>query len=91
MKSNNNKYSQIIFKKMILRILIYTISFTFLLALLLIIGTNIADQYIWQPLDPLYLFLTNIRSHLLFVWSLGIICIIVSFIAYKLTYIILKK
>ena len=49
MKSNNNKYSQIIFKKMILRILIYTISFTFLLALLLIIGTNIADQYIWQP------------------------------------------
>ena len=87
MKSNNNKYSQIIFKKMILRILIYTISFTFLLALLLIIGTNIADQYIWQPLDPLYLFLTNIRSHLLFVWSLGIICIIVFYLKKSSNYI----
>lgn len=70
MKLNDNQYSKIIFKRIGKKILIFTAIFTMFFIFMLIVSLIIANSFIWQPDDPLYILLINIRSNLLFIWAL---------------------
>lgn len=86
MKSNE-KYSKIIFKRIITRIAIFSLCFSLILAFFFAIGEYISGRIIWQPTDSLYIFLVNLRSLLPFVWALGIIAIIFFYLRKSLIYI----
>lgn len=87
MKLNDNQYSKIIFKRIGKKILIFTAIFTLFFILMLIVSLIIANSFIWQPDDPLYILLINIRSNLLFIWALGILIIIAFYLKKSLSYI----
>ena len=87
MKLSKMKYSKIIFKRIIKRIIIYTVIFTVIFVFLLALGLSVTNQYIWQANDPMYIFLTNIRSNLLFIWSLGVLIILIYYLKKALSYI----
>lgn len=86
MKSNE-KYSKIIFKRIIVRIAIFSLCFSLILAMFFAIGEYISGKIIWQPTDSLYIFLINLRSLLPFIWALGIIAIIFFYLRKSLIYI----
>ena len=87
MKLNDNKYSKIIFKRIGKKILIFTAIFTVFFIFMLVVSLIIANSLIWQPDDPLYIFLISVRSNLLFIWALGILFIIVFYLKKSLSYI----
>ena len=87
MKLSKMEYSKIIFKRIIKRIIIYTVIFTVIFVFLLALGLSVTNQYIWQANDPMYIFLINIRSNLLFIWSLGVLIILIYYLKKALSYI----
>lgn len=86
MKSSD-KYSKIIFKRMGIRILIFSVIFSLTLAFGFAVGEYISGQIIWQPTDRLYIFLVNIRNLLPFIWAVGITGIIFFYLRKSLIYI----
>ena len=84
MKSSD-KYSKIIFKR--IRILIFSVIFSLILAFGFAVGEYISGQIIWQPTDRLYIFLVNIRNLLPFIWAVGITGIIFFYLRKSLIYI----
>ena len=86
MKSSD-KYSKIIFKRMGIRILIFSVIFSLILAFGFAVGEYISGQIIWQPTDRLYIFLVNIRNLLPFIWAVGITGIIFFYLRKSLIYI----
>lgn len=86
MKLSNN-YSKVIFKRIFIRILIYSIIFTSIFIFLLYIGINVSSNYIWQPYDPLYSLLITLRANIPFIWSIGIILILFFYLRKALKYI----
>lgn len=86
MKSSD-KYSKIIFKRMGIRILIFSVIFSLILAFGFAVGEYISAQIIWQPTDRLYIFLVNIRNLLPFIWAVGITGIIFFYLRKSLIYI----
>ena len=86
MKSSD-KYSKIIFKRIGIRILLFSIIFSLILASCFAIGEIIFGRIIWQPTDRLYIFLVILRSLLPFIWAVGIIGIIFFYLRRILIYL----
>lgn len=87
MKLNDIEYSKGIFKKIIFRMLIYSIAFTAIFIFAVLLGIKITEAYIWQPDDPLYNFLIFIRGNIPFIWASGIILLLFFYLKKSLKYI----
>ena len=87
MKLNDTEYSKDIFKKIITKIILYSTIFTVVFLVLLYLATHIADLYIWQPTDILYNILITVRANVPFVWSIGIILILLYYLRKSLNYL----